>query len=214
MFTGGCFNHEVCTKAQSWRPIGFIADTKVKSSAQNPTSKFASQDYQSVLRVILHDVAAVYAAGGFQHTLKLARKSFLVTIKCPIAVIIGDAKGNNMLCAHYNSSKSKLICQECDIPFTETDNSHFPCHQVTQQQVQELYFENDRKGVEGLCFHFIDNAFWNISLGANRHGIYQHCPPENLDSFKEGISHTFSKALCSKCHVYWHLRRYSRKHCL
>ena len=33
MFTGGWFNREVCTKAQSWRPLGFIADTKVKSSA-------------------------------------------------------------------------------------------------------------------------------------------------------------------------------------
>jgi hypothetical protein len=167
MFTGDWFNHEVCTKAQSWRPLGFIAHTKVKSSAQNATSKFTTQDYQSALNMILHDVAAVHAAGGFKHTFKLAGKSFLVTIKCPIAVIIGDAKGNNMLCAHYNSSKSKLICQECDIPFTETDDSHFPCHWVTQQQVQELYLDIDRKGVEDLCFHFIDNAFWNISFVAN-----------------------------------------------
>ena len=132
-------------------------------------------------------MAAVHAAGGFEHTLKLAGKPFCVTIKCPIAVIIGDAEGNNMLCAHYNSSKSKLICQECDIPFTETDDPHFPCHRVTQQQVQDLYLENDKKEVEGLCFHFIDNAFWNISLGANRHSNYQHCPPENLHSIKEGI---------------------------
>ena len=137
--------------------------------------------------MILHDVAVVHAAGGFKHTLKLAGKSFLVTMKCPIAVIIGDAKRNNMLCAHYNSSKSKLICQECDIPFTETEDSHFPCHWVTQQQVRELYLDNDRKGVEDLCFHFIDNAFWNICFDANGHSIYQHCPPENLHSTKEGI---------------------------
>jgi hypothetical protein len=52
MFTGGCFNHEVCTKAQSGRPLEFITDIKVMSSAQNATSKFASQDYQSVLEVI------------------------------------------------------------------------------------------------------------------------------------------------------------------
>ena len=146
MFTGGWFNHEVCTKAQSWRPLGFIANTKVKSSAQNATNKFVSQDYQSVLKVIIHDVAAVHAAAGFKHTLKLTGNFFLVTIKIPIEVIIGDAKGNNMRCAHYNSSKSELICQECDIPFTETDDPHFPCHWVTQQQIQELYLDNDRKG--------------------------------------------------------------------
>ena len=77
MFTRGWFNHEVCTNTQSWRPLGFIANTKVKSSAQNATSKFASQDYQSVLKVIFHDVTAVHAAGGFKHTLKLAGKVFL-----------------------------------------------------------------------------------------------------------------------------------------
>jgi hypothetical protein len=187
MFTGGWFNREVRTKAQSWRPLGFIADTKVKSSAQNATSKFVSQDYQSVLMVILHEVAAVHAAGGFKHTLKLAGKSFLVTIKYPIAVIIVDAKRNIMLSAHYNSSKSKFIGQECDIPFTETDDPHFPCHRVTQQQVQDLYLDNDRKGVEDLCCHFVDNAFWNICFGANGHSIYQHCPPENLHSIKECV---------------------------
>jgi hypothetical protein len=128
MFTEGWFNCEVCTKAQSWRPLGFIANTKVKSCTQIATSKFASQDCQPVLKMILHDVAAAHATGGFIYTLKLAGKSFLVTIKCPIAVIIGDAKGNNMLCAHYNTSKSKLICQEFDIPFTEPDNPHFSCH--------------------------------------------------------------------------------------
>jgi hypothetical protein len=44
----------------------------------------------------------------------------------------------------------------------------------------------DKKGIEGLSFHNIENAFWNISFGANGYGIYQHCPPENLHSIKEG----------------------------
>ena len=34
---GGGVKHEVCTKAQSWHPRGFVADIKVKSSAQNAT---------------------------------------------------------------------------------------------------------------------------------------------------------------------------------
>ena len=45
----------------------------------------------------------------------------------------------------------------------------------------------DRKGIEGLSFHNIENAFWNISFGANGYGIYQPCPPENLHSLKEGL---------------------------
>ena len=108
-------------------------------------------------------------------------------VKCPIAVIIGDAKGNNSLCAHYNSSHSNHFCYECDVMFEDTDNPYALCHCVTQQKSQGMFLNKDRKEIECLSFHFIENAFWNISFGANMYGIYQHCPPENLHSIKEGI---------------------------
>ena len=164
MFTGGWFKREVCTKAQSWRPLGFVADIKVKSSAQNATGKFATKDYHAVLKVILQNVAAVHSAGGFHHTLCLNGRYFDVKVKCPIAVIIGDAKGNNSLCAHFNSSRSKQLCRECDTMFDETDNPYSLCHCVTQQRVQDMVMGGERKGIEGLSFHNIENAFWNISL--------------------------------------------------
>ena len=56
----------------------------------------------------------------------------------------------------------------------------------------------DRKGIEGLSFHNIENAFWNISFGANGYGIYQHCPPENLHSIKEGLFTYLLKGLVNQ----------------
>ena len=108
-------------------------------------------------------------------------------MKCHIAVIIGDAKGNNSLCAHYNSSHSKHLCRESDVLFEKTDNPHALCHQVTQQKIQGMFVKGDRKEMECLSFHLIENAFWNISFGANKYGIFQHCPPENLHSINEGL---------------------------
>jgi hypothetical protein len=104
MFTGEWFKREVCTKAQSWHPLGFVADIKVKSSAQNATGKFAPKNYHAVLKVTLQNVAAVHSAGGFHCTLCLKSRYFDVKVKCPIAEIIGDAKGNNSLCSLFNSS--------------------------------------------------------------------------------------------------------------
>ena len=102
-------------------------------------------------------------------------------------MIIGDAKGNNSLCAHYNFSYSKHLCHECDVLFEETDNPYALCHCVTQQKIQGKFVKGDRKEMECLSFHFIENAFWNIPFGANRYGIYEHCPPESLHSIKEGL---------------------------
>jgi hypothetical protein len=145
--------------------------------------------------VILQNVAAVHSAGGFHYALCLNGRYFDVKVQCPIAVIIGDAKRNNSLCAHFNSSQSKQLCCECDTMFEETDNPYSLCHHVTQQKVQEMVMGGDSKGIEGLSFHNIKNAFWNISFGANGYGIYQHCPPENVHSIKEGLSTYLLKGL-------------------
>ena len=137
--------------------------------------------------MIFQNVAAVHSAGVFHHILYLNGRYLDAKVKCPIAVIIGDAKGNNSLCAQFNSSWSEQLYCECDTVFDETDNPYSLCHRVTQQRVQEIVMGGDRKGIEGLSFHNIENAFWNISFGANGYGIYQHCPPENLHSIKEGL---------------------------
>ena len=108
-------------------------------------------------------------------------------MKCHIAVIYGDAKGNNSLCAHYNSSCAKLLCCECDVLFEQTDNPHALCHCVTQQKSQGMFVKGDRKEMECLSFHFIENVFWNISFGANMYGICQHYHLENLHSINEGL---------------------------
>ena len=61
----------------------------------------------------------------------------------------------------------------------------------------------DRKGIEGLSFHDIENAFQNISFGANGYSIYQHCPPENLHSIKEGLFTYLLKGLVDQLSGKW-----------
>ena len=80
----------------------------------------------------------------------------------------------------------------------ETDNPYSLCHCVTQQKVQDMVMGGDRKGIEGLSFHDIENAFQNISFGANGYSIYQHCPPENLHSIKEGLFTYLLKGLVNQ----------------
>ena len=80
----------------------------------------------------------------------------------------------------------------------ETDNPYSLCHCVTQQRDQDMVMGNDRKGIEDLSFHNIENAFWNISFGANGYGIYQHCPPENLNFIKDGLFTYLLKGLVNQ----------------
>ena len=63
---------------------------------------------------------------------------FDVKVKCPIAVSIGDATGNNSLCEHFISSQSKQLCHECGVLLEVTDNPYSLCHCVSQQKTQDM----------------------------------------------------------------------------
>ena len=110
---GGGVKCEVCRKAQSWGPLGFVAEIKVRSNSQNASGIFAGKDYHAVLKVILQSVAAINPSVGFYCTLCLNCSCFDVKKKIPNATIIRDAMGNNSYSAHLNSSLSKQNYCEC-----------------------------------------------------------------------------------------------------
>ena len=87
--------------------------------------------------------------------------------------------------------------------FYETDDPYSLYYCITQQRVQDMVLGCDRKGVKGFALHSIENAFWNISFGANGYGIYQHCPPENLHSIKEDLYKYLLKGLVDQLCGKW-----------
>jgi hypothetical protein len=199
MMTGGWFKRSVRTKAHAWRPIGLLPNLKVKSRAQSKaSSKSSIQEYHTALSVILEEMKQVHEIGGFPHALNLGGKFYDVTVKCPIMVIIGDAKGNNSLCGAYSGSKSAHLCRECDVSFESADDPFINCHRVLQEDVQTPFKAGERRRLREMSYHFVENAFWDLQFGSSGHGIYQHCPPENLHSIKEGLFDYFLNTLVSK----------------
>ena len=199
MMTGGWLKRCVRTKAHAWRPIGLLPNLKVKSSAQSKSSsKCSPQEYHTVLSLILEEMKQVHESGGFPHALNLGGKFYDVTVKCPIMVIIGDAKGNNALCAAYSGSKSKHLCRECNVSFDDADDPFINCHRIVQDDVQTPFIDGESKLLKEMSYHFVNNAFWDLNFGSSGHGIYQHCPPKNLHSIKEGLFDYFLNTLVSK----------------
>ena len=45
--------------------------------------------------------------------------------------------------------------------------------------------------------------FWNSSFGANWYGVFQHCPPDNLHSIKEGLFTYLLKGLVNQLSGKW-----------
>jgi hypothetical protein len=145
--------------------------------------------------VILQNVAAVHSACGFHHTLCINSKYFDVKVKCPIAVIIGDPKGNNSLLTHYislRSNSSVMSVTQCLMK----QIIHILCIIVSlNREFRIRLWEVVGKELKASPSTTLGIHFWNHSFGANRYGIYQHCPPDKLHSIKEGLYKYLLKGL-------------------
>ena len=80
----------------------------------------------------------------------------LVNCHFRLCLIIGDTKGHDDMCGHYNSHSSNICCMvhDCDIPQSQGDNPFFQCQFVQQSVIEEIVtasvgvVDNQSTGIE------------------------------------------------------------------
>ena len=121
--------------------------------------------------------------------------SFDVKVKCPIVVTIGVAKGNNSLCAQFISSRSNSSVMSV-IQCLMKQIIHILCVIVSLNREFRIWLWEVRgKELQAYPSTTLRMHFWNSSFGANWYGVFQHCPPDNLHSIKEGLLKCLLKGL-------------------
>ena len=187
--TLGIFNRQMRNRSEAWRTIGFIEDMSNKLSRDKQPSKQSSaklQDYHAVLDHIFSDLKTIQGAnGGFAWTLGEGPIKHDVVFKIAIQVVIGDCKGNDMLCARFgnHSKHTNGFCRDCDVSYHNSDD---PSHRCVYISKKDLYGKSD-SDLKKLGFHSIINAFDKTCFGARDLGIYGCTPSEPLHSFKLGL---------------------------
>ena len=64
----------------------------------------------------------------------------IINLHFQLCMIIGDTKGHDDMCCHYNNH-SRNICQmvrDCDIHQADGDDPDYPCTMVEQQPVDKI----------------------------------------------------------------------------
>jgi hypothetical protein len=109
----------------AWRPLGFIP----KFSASKSLGSNA-QTYHRVLGTILSGLVRAQNNGGIKCCVLAdqldadgAETDFC--FKVPLAFVIGDVEGHDVLCARYHTHNTKMLSRECNCSMEDADN-----HQV------------------------------------------------------------------------------------
>jgi hypothetical protein len=203
------YKRKARNRATSWWLQGFIQDHGLYRDNETPyDQKDKYQDYHIMLEHILKEFAEIRDAGGIKMTLDFEcngeKYTHIVAAKPCIMFIIGDAKGNDMLCCRmgsYTSLKMGGFCRDCDISPQNTDD---PCTDVNGLKCSWIDLNiinttNDDDLKNNLSFYPIKrNCFHYLPMGDNIRNIYGSTPVEILHSILLGLCEYISDGITSK----------------
>ena len=145
------------------------------------------QNYHRMMNVILDDLVKCQNTDGIVTSIIVDNTPCGVTLKVPVAFVVGDCEGNDKLCGRFgtHSLGNILVCRDCDCPTMQADNPGVVCSPITIQTIFSA--RDDLVALKLLSHHNIDNAFHKLSFGGDPEGIHGCSPPEMLHLYQQGL---------------------------
>ena len=145
------------------------------------------QNYHRMMNVILDDLVKCQNTDGIVTSIIVDNTPCGVTLKVPVAFVVGDCEGNDKLCGRFgtHSLGNILVCRDCDCPTMQADNPGVVCSPITIQTIFSA--RDDLVALKLLSHHNIDNAFHKLSFGGDPEGIHGCSPPEMLHLYQQGF---------------------------
>ena len=168
--------------------LGYIPNLglgKSKSNTQTSTQKL--QDEHNCLLLVTNQIKQINREGGFWTEI-LGRR---VCVKVWIHFIAGDTSGHNNLVGHMNGGRPKFIYRDCRCLANELALPYPKCQLITLKDQEDARRTFD--GLNALCKKDIKNAFDEVPLADDVHGLLGCVPPEMLHVSGTGLlKHLFS----------------------
>jgi hypothetical protein len=202
-YTLGIFNELTNKNPHAWRHLGFVPKDVVRSvigNSHKENKRLKLADFHSHLRAILEPLIAFQSNGPYQWVFKdlcpihpndvPGASNQEYDLFFPLAYIIGDIKGHNILTMRYNDhNKSNSISRECNCLRTNGYQSPTRCEHIYYKDIKQLQdtaingrtafdIKNAKKLLQKKSFHFGNiNAFDGMDFGENKYGINFACTP-------------------------------------
>ena len=106
--------------------------------------------------------------------------------KVPLAFVIGDVEGHDVLCARYHTHSTKMLSRECNCSTEDADSHKVQCEYIRASDLKRLRDSHNKSALKDMCFHNVRNAFDKVCFGANECGIHRATMSEVLHAIQKG----------------------------
>ena len=200
-FTFGRLPLEIRNQPNAWRFLGFLNHVKQYQSNIEITSKFKMEVIHKCLEEMFRSIKSIQKSGGIPFDLKLKNgTTHNVVLKVYLQFVIGDTKGHNMLCCKKDTTslKTPQLVRDCCVSPEDSDKPYHQCKFRTKSYVNQHKLS---KSLDSISFHDVQNAFEDMDMGDNIHGIYGGTCGEPLHIFEmqllELLTGVFNNTLSS-----------------
>ena len=190
----GCcnwFKKEVRNRQESWFVQGFVPDRKQIRNKNKVSAAEKMKDYHTIIAAIFAELKEMYESGGIRMTLDFGNGKKHDVIGIPVVqFIIGDAKGNDVLCLRKPcyTKQVKMLCRDCTISPHDASKVTVDEPLICDFITKDFVTSKSKEELESeTSFYFIDNFFNELSFGQCERGIYGNTPVEMLHSVLLGI---------------------------
>jgi hypothetical protein len=158
---------ELRTQPWAWRPLGYLNNLHLAPSCEIST-RLRGQNVRNthrMLRLIFADIHCFQKEGGIGYTFPQSSQNdsdVTLLLKIPIAFIIGDCKGHDVLCGCYASHSIIMLCRDCDCTLiTDADAHKIKCKMRELSDIKDLTDQRPTK----VIFYLNYKLWVNIMFG-------------------------------------------------
>jgi hypothetical protein len=184
------FNHKARNRASTWWVSGFVQDQQLFRDQGGYIRNDKAQDYHDMLFHIFKEMKDIRDRGGIQLTLDFGNEKKYDVIAIPvIQYIIGDCKGNDLLCGRMGSHSTAMggLCRDCNISPSDGDDTCVGKELICSFHKLENLQNQSEASLKQKSFLFIKNCFYKLSFGGCPRNIFGATPAEILHAIELGL---------------------------
>ncbi len=194
LFTTSILNQKMRNLPIAWRTLGYINNLSYIQSAaeaQTQTKELKAERLHAIFKTILASLIEAQQSGALHNIpLQLGGITKKVNLKVPVIFIIGDLQGGDKICCTTcaYSNKLKRLCRKCNVRGDQSGDPLVQCQKISMVKVIDLVKNNRQDILDGFNQYNVYNAWYDVSYGGCRFGIFSAaCPIEPLHSVENGI---------------------------
>ena len=194
---------------RNWFPLAYLADTDRSSAAMRQLLRSRKSgkglSSRNCHRMMTHGLAGFRElqesgrSGKNPMWVRMGDYVKFCNVLSPLYGTAGDGKSGDTIAGRFAGHNTRRMCRLCNATYSDCGNPAHRCKMMYMRDINILFklatdmnsTKEERQKyldeLQNLSMHVVDNAFFGLDYGANKHGILLGTPSDMMHLYELGI---------------------------